>query len=401
MMNHTKLTSLSLLLLPLLCTTPVAGWWDTGHMLTAAVALQTLPPAQVEEAALLLDMYHRNYPAASSFVSAAHWADDIKRNGDAYAFGGWHFIDFPYPNRDACSQDTLEEQNLVVALEGLRASLANTSSPAWSRAFSLRFIIHLVGDMHQPLHTVSRCSPAHPKGDAGGNLFKLTGTYSNLHKLWDAMGGQYADSIAKLCPYGQWDVCEKQEKQREAAVNTEAAALMKQFPKEAFENESFGPDVGGSWNEDILMGWARSSFDMVSGDARVYGAVTEHTKPDADYIAFVQATTRRRVVLGGYRLGRLLAENMPQSRTDVDEIENEKKEEARASAAEVAVVFLVLFAVALVGVVVWLVTQLRERGWSPSFAPLMCCKRSSGAPGLGGSALGGAGGTKLDFTALP
>ena len=152
---------------------------------------------------------------------------------------------------------------------------------------------------------------------------------------------------------------------------------MREFPKDAFENEWFGPDAEGSWNEDLLMGWARSSFDVVSTDPRVYGAVTEHAEPDSDYISFVQATTRRRVVLGGYRLGRLLSENMPQSEGDKDE----KKEEARASAAEVAAVLLALLAFTLVIIVAWLVVQLRKFGWSLSCKPLSACwERSSRAP---------------------
>ena len=57
--------------------------------------------------------------------------------------------------------------------ESERMNLLNSSLPGWTRAFALRFTIHMMGDAHQPLHTVSRCTTKHPKGDAGGNLFKL------------------------------------------------------------------------------------------------------------------------------------------------------------------------------------------------------------------------------------
>ena len=167
-----------------LLPTVVVAWWDTGHMLTAAVALKQLPANKIAEANKLLVDLPGYTTFGSNFVSAAHWADDIKRNHDAYAFSSWHFIDFPYPNRSACSQETVDEQNIVVALEDMRTNLLDPQVPGWNRAFSLRYTLHLMGDMHQPLHTVSRCSPSHPKGDAGGNLFKLNDPdYTNLHKL--------------------------------------------------------------------------------------------------------------------------------------------------------------------------------------------------------------------------
>ena len=172
------------------------------------VALRSLPQAQVEEAGLLLDLYRQSYPAASSFVSASHWADDIKRNHDAYAFSGWHFIDFPYPNREACAKDTVEKQNLVTALEGLRESLANASSPAWSRAL-------LSGSSSiSSVTCTSRCilfqgcaAPSIQKGTRGGTCSNYPVHTATFTKLWDAMGGQYADSIAKLCPSREVGMC--------------------------------------------------------------------------------------------------------------------------------------------------------------------------------------------------
>ena len=177
-------------------------------------------------------------------------------------------------------------------------------------------------------------------------------------------------------------MCERQEKQREAAVKSEAAVLMQQYPKEAFDNELFGPAKGEMWNEDVGMAWARSSFSIVSTNPKVYGAVKENSEPDASYLEFVQSTTRRQVVLAGYRLGRLLAENMPTSSRDagVIEVEEEEEEErARAGAAEVAVILLVLPAVALIGAIFWLVIQLRNLGWSPSTSQACCTKERAGA----------------------
>lgn len=50
-----------------------------------------------------------------------------------------------------------------------------------------RFLVHLVGDIHQPLHTVSLWDNQFPKGDQGGNLFAISfQNISNLHALWDS-----------------------------------------------------------------------------------------------------------------------------------------------------------------------------------------------------------------------
>jgi hypothetical protein len=55
-------------------------------------------------------------------------------------------------------------------------------------AFNLRLLIHYLGDIHQPLHTVSRYAKEFPKGDMGGNLFMLkqVGEVNELHALWDS-----------------------------------------------------------------------------------------------------------------------------------------------------------------------------------------------------------------------
>lgn len=72
-----------------------------------------------------------------------------------------------------------------------------TSTTEFNPTVALRLLIHFVGDMHQPLHSVERYSPEHPKGDNGGNSFKIatSGTYSNLHSLWDATVKQYSSSF--------------------------------------------------------------------------------------------------------------------------------------------------------------------------------------------------------------
>ena len=62
------------------------------------------------------------------------------------------------------------------------------SGTAQEMVDALSWLIHLIGDIHQPLHCVTHITSQHPapEGDRGGNSFKLKGTPNNLHSVWDS-----------------------------------------------------------------------------------------------------------------------------------------------------------------------------------------------------------------------
>ena len=66
-----------------------------------------------------------------------------------------------------------------------RGPYPNGFDGQFEKSWSLRFFIHFVGDLHQPLHVATRCTPAMPECDAGGNKFPLKGSPNELHALWD------------------------------------------------------------------------------------------------------------------------------------------------------------------------------------------------------------------------
>ena len=78
----------------------------------------------------------------------------------------------------------------VITVEQARTALkANLKNITAERALFARYFIHMVGDIHQPLHSVALYNKTYPKGDAGGNLLHLkvlNGTVSNFHSFWDA-----------------------------------------------------------------------------------------------------------------------------------------------------------------------------------------------------------------------
>jgi len=70
-----------------------------------------------------------------------------------------------------------------------------------SKSIALRLVIHLWGDLHQPLHDLNRVNPTYPTGDAGGNAFPLPSHYSvdNLHSLWDDL--IYENHVSQALPF--------------------------------------------------------------------------------------------------------------------------------------------------------------------------------------------------------
>lgn len=78
----------------------------------------------------------------------------------------------------------------VITVEQARTALkANVKKITAERALFARYLIHMVGDIHQPLHSVSLFNMTFPKGDAGGNFLKiqdLSGTVQNFHAFWDS-----------------------------------------------------------------------------------------------------------------------------------------------------------------------------------------------------------------------
>lgn len=202
------------------------AWNQAGHATVAAVAYAQLTPrARARVDAIL--RRHPEYPewtrdvapeqaALVAFLSASYWVDDIKfdrRQGfsdrepppsthpaypDMRVHGAWHYLNRPL----AAPGVAVPPDFQIVASEGgalgkiveFEDVLRHSPPDSPRQAYYLAWLMHLVGDVHQPLHTVARCSKNNPRGDQGGNLFivrptadaPLDGPYKpNLHAFWD------------------------------------------------------------------------------------------------------------------------------------------------------------------------------------------------------------------------
>jgi len=199
------------------------GWDDLGHMTVAAIAYEQLTPVARGRVAALLKL-NPQYPdwlaaangkddAREAFLMAATWPDYIKhaagyeddgeiplgpqaaRNsgyGDRLMHKYWHYVDFPF-SRDATPLAGPRAPNALTQIELFERILAPQPGSSIQaddalKSYDLVWLLHLVGDVHQPLHATSRFDREHPAGDAGGNQVRVcTATCGSLHAYWDSL----------------------------------------------------------------------------------------------------------------------------------------------------------------------------------------------------------------------
>jgi nuclease S1 len=174
------------------------AWGCDGHRAVVFIAERLLPPATLTAVRSTLSAAPID-PALQRFCDAVSedpiadsstWADDY-RNVDATTFG-WHFIDVPRGVTLTASNEHSYCPDGSCAVEAIAKQFRalTTSSDVAVKGMALRFLLHLVGDLHQPLHATAN-------GDRGGNCVPVTyhdrapqvnpnGDYSpNLHSVWD------------------------------------------------------------------------------------------------------------------------------------------------------------------------------------------------------------------------
>ena len=146
-------------------------WGKTGHRATGEVAESYLTEnTRLEIRKILKD---------PSLAVASTWADEMRSNSDFRKFSTWHYVNMPHDVRYEDSKKS-PKGDVVQAIKICKNKLKDSSVSNDDKAFYLRFLVHLVGDIHQPLH-VGRAE------DRGGNDIKVKwfGNDTNLHRVWD------------------------------------------------------------------------------------------------------------------------------------------------------------------------------------------------------------------------
>lgn len=158
-------------------------------------------------------------------------------------------------------------------------------SPIDSISTAIRFLIHYVGDIHQPLHSSARIDNNYPDGDKGGNMFAVPNHYgaSNLHAVWDAV--VYEFHVNPHLPFSDedWNMF---------SITTNK--LKEKHPLNTL------PDTTNLNPND----WEQESFQIASNI--VYEGISENTVLPQDYIDQTLPIAERQIVTAGYRLANLL-----------------------------------------------------------------------------------------------
>jgi S1/P1 Nuclease len=281
------------------------SWGSAGHMVIAAEAYRDLSPELKAQVFNVLKSHpdfakwsHDYHPNANFdlpayvFMRSSSWPDEIRRSGSPYDHPNWHFIDYPLrPPGFAFEPDPRPTDNVLYGVAQCEKVLSDTNSEAELRAVYLSYLIHLVGDMHQPLHCESFYGPVYPHGDKGGNDFYVKPAQRGvrLHGIWDGLLGSSAN------PRTQWNY---------------AISLDSKFSRASL------PEL----NQDTTpQSWSLESRALAIQYGYLNGQLEGSTDADAapplppDYTRNAKAVAEKQGALAGYRLADEIRESLKTS----------------------------------------------------------------------------------------
>jgi len=265
----------SFLALTLLFSSCAYAWNATGHHIVAQIAYDNLSP-KVKRQVNAMNRAFSPRSHSAKFVWAASWADRL-RGGPYKIYENWHYIDVPYTT-DGSPVDQPVMQNALWAVTHTRRAFLDPELSPHDQSFNFRFYIHIVGDLHQPLHCIDRFSREHPQGDRGGNSVLIDSKYGkNLHQYWDRGAGYFEDQY----PYRRWTA--KQ-------LRTVARRIEQEFPKSSLATEASILEPY-RWSEESNRLAREKVYQLHAGEA-----------PSPDYQQESREIIKRQLALAGYRL---------------------------------------------------------------------------------------------------
>jgi len=276
------------LLLALLAPAPSLAWWEYGHQTVGRIAwMEIAPRTRAELRRLMASAPLLETPTCSvrTIEAVSYWPDCVKTLGERFSYASpWH-----YQNADICRPFDLtaacRDGNCVSAqIERQLRLLADSRVPRRERLMAFAFLVHFMGDLHQPMH-------AGDHGDLGGNRVPVTYGFiagrTNLHSAWD---GFLADRGMSTPP-------------------GDAAGILSEV----------APDERAAMREGDVAAWSREGWEVSRDFA--YGtiiadpcALPAGTAPAERPVISEEVTrrlipiVRRQAARGGIRLARLLDE---------------------------------------------------------------------------------------------
>ena len=269
------------------------SWHPTGHFITARIAereLTRLNKPLLDKLTELL-LFTKGYTGKEKdhpFVECACYPDDIKYIGWK-SFNKFHFYD-NFIKGEGTSPEQMKKLgksivNMASAIGEARESLKNIkismSDDRYAKSFSLRYLIHLVGDAHQPMHSGSRI--INGKSDGGGNSLTLASPFLNLHAYWDKTLGVFKSIDAPFAEK-QW-----------IQLNQYCDTLISKFPRSALEENLKKKNTGM---------WIAESFSLEKEYA--YTGIVQDKAIPQEYLDRARPIVEKQLALGGYRLADMI-----------------------------------------------------------------------------------------------
>jgi hypothetical protein len=235
----------------------VAAWGDDGHQIVARIAARKLTLKARQRIVSIARQGASDAPGlpaaigkpgdplpsdanlANALAAMAIWPDHIQPGGKG-ATAPWHFIDIglfegPTTTADRCPDGCVTEaiDTLIAHIKTSKSIQEKPGGRTFGVAKELRFLIHFMGDIHQPLHAVTNA-------DAGGNCEVATGFNGspNLHSVWDSAlvrlvenSSQEATATALIAEFGSDTLAGGQTDPKQMAAQSFALAKADVYPK--------------------------------------------------------------------------------------------------------------------------------------------------------------------------
>ncbi len=248
--------------LTMMTALPAHAWGEEGHQIVGALAMTRLTPAARSSIMMLL--------GNDDLATAGLWADQI-RGDPVYDWAKpYHYVNLPRDGQEILlSRDCPTGECVVLAIPKFLAIAADITKPQEERAEALKFAVHFMGDLHQPLH-------AGYKDDLGGNRIQIVafgGEKTNLHALWDSV-------LIRHKTAGEW-----------RALATELSDAMQAGQVAEWQSNLNSED------------WANESAAITRV---IYKELPDDQKIDEAYYTKNIDTVKRRLSMGGVRMAAAL-----------------------------------------------------------------------------------------------
>jgi len=296
-----KTRAVLLLVASIYCSGAMA-WSRPGHMVTAAIAYEELrvqDPKVLEHIVALAERHpdrgafevaigraRGEERSRRIFLELARWADDTR--GSIHDHPTWHYSSRPLIDKASppspSSADDVPPGSAIEAF-ALNFNVASDArAPQSERAVAVCWVFHLVGDMHQPMHSVSQFSKRFPTGDRGGNFQYVRDPQTNepvtLHWFWD-------------------DAASREDAPDD--VMRRAEDLMRRLPRAQF-NELKAFKGAGDFTT-----WAEESYQLAQSvaygpDLQASDKAEQAPMPSQSYIDLSRQVAEKRLALASYRL---------------------------------------------------------------------------------------------------